>query len=1054
MICKKLPSCHAPPSFMAVLQEASTKIAAPLLLLLLVLPYYHNKLLAEAAPRQGHLSLRAQAAALLHWRSTLSNASALSTWSRHTYPCNWTGITCGIADSNRRRISTKNSTSSSLANETVITGISLQGTGIVGRFDSLSIQSLPHLNNLDLSNNRGLSGMIPPSIASLSMLATLNLTGDRLTGTIPPAFGETLRQLSLGDNNLTGTIPRSLANLTHLTHLHLHTNQLIGPIPEELGVLSGLLELDLSENHLTGMIPATLPMNLTTLNTLCLWSNQLTGSVPREIGNLRNLRVLDLSSNLLTGLIPPSIGNMSKLHILSLSNNMIGHRILDQVGRLSDLRFLYLGNNQLTGRIPWTLGNLTSLTRMYLYSNALSGPLPQTLSQLTDLVTILLGNNNFTGRLPDLCQTKRLQYFVVSYNNIQGPIPKSLRDCNTLRELGLSSSQIDGDISQAFGVYPPLDHANISNNRLYGKLSPNWGSCRNLSSLLIADNMITGTLPSELGQLTNLRLLDLHSNKLSDSIPPEIGSLSNIYSMDLSRNELSGEIPRQIGHLRSLEILDVSGNQLNGTIPEEIGNCFKLQMLNVRSNNLSGSIPSNLGNLGYLQSMLDLSNNNLSGEIPTEIGKLDMLMFINFSHNHFSGSIPSSIVSMRSLSIFDVSYNDLEGPIPQWIHNTSAEWFLHNKALCGQLAGLSPCSSLHVHQEGGKKKHWKLALEVGIPAFVGIASIITAGVSVILICRKKSPRGGDAANRSRADVFSIWGFDGKLAFEDIVDATENFNEKHCIGEGAYSRVYRAQLQDGQTVAVKRLHQSHPINEDIHEEERFRHEIEVLTKIRQRSIVKLYGYCSHPRYKFLVCQFVDRGSLASVLRNEELATQLHWQRRTAILRDVAQAISYLHHDCHPAIIHRDITSRNILLDAEYRAFVSDFGVARILKPDSSNWSALAGTYGYIAPEFSYTSVVTEKCDVYSFGVVALEVLMGRHPAGDFQESIDPLLTKDEKNLEEILDRRLPAPGTDGESRGVIFQSLSVAFQCLQANPQDRPTMQQVYRALTIRSCTTS
>ncbi|OEL23041.1 putative leucine-rich repeat receptor-like protein kinase [Dichanthelium oligosanthes] len=269
---------------------------------------------------------------------------------------------------------------------------------------------------------------------------------------------------------------------------------------------------------------------------------------------------------------------------------------------------------------------------------------------------------------------------------------------------------------------------------------------------------------------------------------------------------------------------------------------------------MSGSIPSIMGNLGYLQSMLDLSNNNLSGEIPPELGKLDMLMFINFSHNHFSGPIPSSIMSMRSLSIFDVSYNDLEGPIPQWIHNAS-EWLLHNKALCGHLAGLPPCSSHHVPQ---KKKHWKLALEVGVPVFVGIASIITGGIiAAILVCRKRSPQGDNAADRSRVDVFSIWSFDGKLAFEDIVDATENFDEKHCIVEGAYSRVYGAQLQDGQIVAVKRLHNNHPINEDIHKEERFLHEIEVLTKIRQRSIVKLYGYCWHPRHKFLVCQFIDR-----------------------------------------------------------------------------------------------------------------------------------------------------------------------------------------------------
>lgn len=129
---------------------------------------------------------------------------------------------------------------------------------------------------------------------------------------------------------------------------------------------------------------------------------------------------------------------------------------------------------------------------------------------------------------------------------------------------------------------------------------------------------------------------------------------------------------------------------------------------------------------------------------------------------------------------------------------------------------------------------------------------------------------------------------------------------------------------------------------------FCHEIEVLMKIRHRNIVKLYGFCSHRRFKFFVYDYIERGSLATVLRDDELANQFHWKRRVSLITDVARAIYYLHHECDPPIVHRDITSGNILLDAEYKAFVSDFGTARIIKPDSSNWTELAGTYGYMAP----------------------------------------------------------------------------------------------------------
>lgn len=164
-------------------------------------------------------------------------------------------------------------------------------------------------------------------------------------------------------------------------------------------------------------------------------------------------------------------------------------------------------------------------------------------------------------------------------------------------------------------------------------------------------------------------------------------------------------------------------------------------------------------------------------------------------------------------------------------------------------------------------------------------------------------------------------------------------------------MYKAQLQDGQLVAVKKLHSA---EEDVSDERRFQSEMEILSQIRQRSIVKMYGFCFHSEYKFLVYEYIEQGSLHMTLQNEELVKEFDWQKRTALVEDVARAIAYLHHECNPPIIHRDITSNNILLDTRFKAYVSDFGTARILKPDSSNWSALAGTYGYIAPGIYFSS----------------------------------------------------------------------------------------------------
>lgn len=196
------------------------------------------------------------------------------------------------------------------------------------------------------------------------------------------------------------------------------------------------------------------------------------------------------------------------------------------------------------------------------------------------------------------------------------------------------------------------------------------------------------------------------------------------------------------------------------------------------------------------------------------------------------------------------------------------------------------------------------------------------------------------------NITSIWNYDGVIIYEDIIEATENFDNKYCIGEGGYGKVYKADLLEDQVVAVKKLHPSED-GEQL-DQRTFRNEIQVLTEIRHRNIVKLYGFCSHTRCSFLVYQYMERGRLAGVLKNDERAMELDWIKRMKVVRGAAHALAYMHHDCNPPIIHRDLSCNNILLDMDFEARVSDFGTARLLKPDSSNWSTLAGTCGYIAP----------------------------------------------------------------------------------------------------------
>ncbi|KAJ3682452.1 hypothetical protein LUZ60_015025 [Juncus effusus] len=293
----------------------------------------------------------------------------------------------------------------------------------------------------------------------------------------------------------------------------------------------------------------------------------------------------------------------------------------------------------------------------------------------------------------------------------------------------------------------------------------------------------------------------------------------------------------------------------------------------------------------------------------------------------------------------------------------------------------------------------------------------------------------------------VWNFDGKDAYDDIISATDNFDEKYCIGYGGNGRVYKVVLQPDITVAVKKL--QFASDESAPDIQAFENEISTLTQIRHRNIVKLYGYCSSTQHKFLVYEYIMRGDLYTTLMNSELAIELDWKKRINIVRDVAFAISYMHDDCFPPLIHRDITSKNILLDSEFKARVSDFGTAKFRKPDLSNWSMLAGTFGYMAPELAYTSRVTEKCDVYSYGVVVLEVLMGKHP-GDVNQviTIESQFTGDNEWLLDITDSRLPVP-TDQEIKE-LERIIQIAFKCLDNNPMFRPSMQQMIRWFELQS----
>ena len=462
----------------------------------------------------------------------------------------------------------------------------------------------------------------------------------------------------------------------------------------------------------------------------------------------------------------------------------------------------------------------------------------------------------------------------------------------------------------------------------------NLSSFPSLYFLILSGTGINGTISDQIGTLTKLTQLDLSRNELSGSIPHQIGGLTKFTYLDLSINQLTGGIPHQIGSLTKLTYLDISNNQLTSSIPHQIGTLRELRQLDLSLNHLTDSIPSSIGFLTKLTS-LNLRRNRINGSIPPEIGYIKDLIYLKLDSNSISGGIPSQLKNLKRLERLDLYNNNLSGKVPPFI--------THN---CKYSIDLSSNDHLKAYTPSLCNGGHKIALKVSLYFTLVFVTFIILGFVFGRWWKKRKVQPESTATKKKGDLFSIWGFDGKLAFEDIVSATKNFDIRYCIGVGGCGNVYRARLPCGNVVAVKKLHGSE-IEEPTHLRS-FENEVRMLEQIRHRDIVKLYGYCLHNRCMFLISMYMERGSLFCMLSNEDEVVGLDWSKRVNIVKNIAHALSYLHHDCTPPIIHRDISSNNILLNSELDGFVSDFGIARLLNPDSSNRTHVAGTYGYIAP----------------------------------------------------------------------------------------------------------
>ncbi|KAD3067383.1 hypothetical protein R6Q59_018549 [Mikania micrantha] len=890
--------------------------------------------------------------------------------------------------------------------------------------------------SLKLSNMR-LHGSVSPLLSSLDRLTELSLDGNNLTGAIDLSNMTNLRFLNISNNAFSGGLDWNYSTLQNLEVLDVYNNNFSFPLPTGIAMLKKLKYLDLGGNFFYGKIPESYGETVT-LEYLSLAGNDLHGRIPAELGNLTNLKEIYMGYyNVFEGGIPKEFGKLTSLVHLDLSWCELDGPIPKELGNLHSLDTIFLHINRLSGPIPKQLGNLTRLVNLDLSANSLSGEIPDELGNLNRLELLNLFMNRLHGSIPGfVAEYPDLHTLGLWGNNFTGVIPGDLGRNRNLHELDLSSNKLTGNIPSGLCASNQLRILILQKNFLFGSIPEDLGTCSSLVRVRLGENYLNGSIPDGLVYLPELNLLELQNNYLSGNLSDNRNPNSKpvrLNQLNLSNNQLSGPLPSSLLNFTSLQILSLAGNRFSGSIPGSIGQLHELLKLDVSGNSLSGEIPPDIRYCAHLTN-LDLSQNNLSGSIPFEISDIRILNYLNVSRNHLNDSIPKSIGTMKSLTIADFSFNDLSGILPETGQFSffNASSFVGNPQLCGRLLN-NPCNVSGITNSTNRKPAsfkliFALSLLICSLAFVAAAMIKAKSF------RRSSP----------SDAWKMTSFQ-KVDFT-VSDVLECIKEGNVIGRGGAGIVYHGKMPSGTEIAVKKLVSFGNTSHD----HGFRAEIRTLGSIRHRNIVRLLAFCSNKDTNLLVYEFMRNGSLGEALHTKiKGGGILGWNLRYKISIEAALGLCYLHHDCSPLIVHRDVKSNNILLNSNYEAHVADFGLAKYLVDGGASecMSAIAGSYGYIAPEYAYTLRVDEKSDVYSFGVVLLELITGKRPVGGFGDGVDIVqwsrtLTRCRKEeVDRIIDQRLVNVPQD-EAMHLFF----IAMLCVQENSVVRPTMREVVQML--------